>query len=440
MKGKGRNNTAARDHDGSHKEVLVGAVSSSFRFNPFTHKPHHVSKAHGCRITDSSGKEFIDFFMGNGAALLGHDRPEIMDAIRRTVELGFVAEFDCELNLTLARRIAELIPSAEGVRFTNSGSESTALAMRLARGFTGRDLIVRLDGHFHGNHDYVLFNNLAAYRDRENKGGKESAHVLFSAGVPKSTRESVVVIPWQDLEALEHAIHKFGDRLAGIILNPVDYNNGCITADREYLSQVNEMCHENGMVVIYDEILSGFRTGVTCAQGYYGVTPDLTTLGKVLSNGVPLSAVGGREDIMYSIMREKYPVISGGTFSGNLLGVSAAHAALSILSADGFYDEYLARCDGFFRRLQSTLDEAGLPASVQWLGAGFYIYVGTRNKVDNYSDMDAVDKGLAERFFRACIDRGVYFHTDFTVSAAHDEASLSDALDRIGDAAQSVMK
>ena len=222
-------------------------------------------------------------------------------------------------------------------------------------------------------------------------------------------------------------------------MNPIDYNNGCLGTSTEYLQAIRTICDRHGIVLIFDEILSGFRTGISGGQGYYGVTPDLCLLGKALTNGVPLAAIAGKAEIMQKIMDPVDPVIAGGTFSGNLLGCAAGLAAMQIMEAPGFYEEWLNRVDGFLAGLQADFDEIGFPARVQHLGCNFFIYVGTREPIRNYRDFDQLDPDLARRFFRKCIEKGLYFHTDFTISAQHDAETLAKSAALIRSAAEEAL-
>lgn len=413
------------------QQYLVGGVSSSFRINPFNGRPMYGSRADGPHIYDLDGREYIDFFMGHGACTLGHNRPEIKAALGEVLDWGFFAEFDHPSTVELAKKIVQHIPCAEQVRYVNSGSEGTLLAMRLVRGYTGRIKIVRMDGHFHGGHDYALANNLVAKIDRDNPGDRVSKIGRLTAGIPEVIRETLYIIPWNRPEVFEKLARDKGHEIAAILMNPIDYNNGCITTSREYLQAIRDICDQYGIVLIFDEILSGFRTGISCAQGYYGVTPDVCLLGKALTNGIPLGAIAGKKEIMGKIMDPEDPVVAGGTFSGNLLGCAAGLAALGIMEAPGFFEEWLTRATDFFENLQAVLDEEGFPARVQHLGCSFYIYVGTREPILDYHDFDKLDPRLAKIFFNKCIRNGVYFHTDFTVSAKHDEDTLAKALDLI---------
>ena len=410
---------------------LAGGVSSSFRRNPFTDLPLYVQRAEGPHIFDVDGRSFIDFFMGHGACPLGHNRPEVMEAVAAALKLGLFAEHDSYLTARLAQKIVEHVPCAQMVRYTNSGSEATLLCLRLARGYTGREKIVRIDGHFHGVHDHVLSNNLAHRIDIENPGDRPSRIGHLTAGIPQVIRDTQYVIPWSNAEVFDELAREKGHEIAAIMMNPIDYNNGCITTTREYLSSIRSICDRHGILLIFDEILSGFRTGITCAQGHYGVTPDLCALGKALTNGFPLAAVAGRECIMQKIMDPEDPVIAGGTFSGNLPGCAAGLAAMSIMEGPGFYELWLGRAERFFHALRDLLNRAGIPASVQWLGPGFYIYFGVTGPVTDYRQFSNLDREMTKRFFLRCIEEGLYFHTDFTVSAQHSERVLDEALSTI---------
>lgn len=432
-------NTSFETYWTEAQKSLVGGVSSSFRYNPFTGKPMYLSKAHGAFIYDLDGNQFTDFFMGHGACTLGHNRAEISAAMKRVFDIGFFAEFDHPLTGELAKKIVEHVPCAEQVRYVNSGSEATLLSLRLARGYTGRKKIVRVDGHFHGGHDYALLNNLAAFIDFNNRGSGLSNIRHSSAGIPVNVDDTLYVIPWNNAEAFEKLAREKGHEIAAILMNPIDYNNGCIGSSTEYLQAVRKICDEHGIVFIIDEILSGFRTGISCGHGYYGVMPDLCMLGKALTNGVPLAAIAGKKKITDKIMDPIDPVVAGGTFSGNLFGCAAGIEAMKIMEQPGFFEAWLKRVDNFYAQLQAIFDETDFPAIVQGIGCTFGIYVGTREPVRNYHDIaERTNPELRKAFFSKCIEKGLYFHTDFTVSAQHDESLLARSLDILRDVTHEV--
>ncbi|RLC36209.1 MAG: aspartate aminotransferase family protein, partial [Candidatus Nealsonbacteria bacterium] len=310
---------------------ITGGMSSSFRANQFTGVPMYAEKADGARFVDLSGKEYIDFFMCHGTVLLGHNHPEVKQALIYALEKGFFAGIDSPETIAFAEKVCRVVPAAEEIRFVNSGSEGTLLALRLARGYTGKDKIIRIDGHFHGVHDYLLANNLVSKVDYKNDGNRASRTIGRTAGIPDIVDQVVIPIPWNNIEIMERILKEQGDEIGGIIMNVIDYNNGCFLTTSKYLQQVRTLADKYNVVLIFDEILSGFKTGVSCGQGYYGVTPDICTLGKALTNDVPMGIVVGKKEIMSKIMDPVNPVIAGGTFSGNQLGIAAGNAVMDIL-------------------------------------------------------------------------------------------------------------
>jgi glutamate-1-semialdehyde 2,1-aminomutase len=419
--------------------ALLGGISSQFRINPFTGGHLTVRHAEGAVIETVDGRSYLDMFMAHGSTVLGHGHPAVMQAVRDCLNDGVVVGYETGLAEVVASRIAETVPSAEAARFTASGSEAVGSALRLARAHTGRDVIIKIDGHFHGGTDYAMVNSLVANTDRDNPGGRPSRSILSSGGIPASVADSVVPVPWNDLPALEVAFATHPGRVAGVIMVPIDFNNGCITTTAEYLTGALEMTHTHGALLIFDEILSGYKTGLGGAQVLYGVTPDLTLLSKCLSSGVPLSVLSGRREIMDTLMLPPPAgAIQGGTFAGNIMGLAAARATLELLSARTFYPDLLTRSERFFRDLQGVFDASPLAAHVQWVGCMFTVYMGTRDPVTSYAQMRTLDTALNKRFFTRCIEEGVYFHTDFTVSAAHSDAILAQVLERMERAASTV--
>ena len=420
------------------QEVLVGGVSSSFRINPYTGQPMYVSRADGPHIYGIDGRPYVDFFMGHGACPLGHNRPEISAALREVIEGGFFAEFDHPLTVAFARKIVEDVPCAEQVRYVNSGTEGTLLALRLARGYTGRTKVVRIDGHFHGGHDYVLGNNLASRIDGTNPGNRVSKIGPLSAGIPDVIRETLYVIPWQRAEVFAELAKEKGHEIAAILMNPIDYNNGCIGASTEYLQAIREICDEHGIVLIFDEILSGFRTGISCAQGYYGVTPDLCLLGKALSNRRaagshrrqetdhaedhgPGGSCGGRRDFLWQPAGVRRRAGRHAHHGGARLLPDMARARRRVHGLPA----------GGLRR--GRLSGAGAAPGLQLLHL-----CGYADPILNYHDFGKLNPALAKALFRRCIDKGLYFHTDFTVSARHDEETLARAAATIRSVAREV--
>jgi glutamate-1-semialdehyde 2,1-aminomutase len=309
--------------------------------------------------------------------------------------------------------------------------------MRLARAHTARDIVIKIDGHFNGGSDYAMYNSLVANTDASNTGGRPSRPIPSSGGIPGAVADTVVPVPWNDLPALEAALDLHRSRVAAVIMVPIDFNNGCLMPTAGYLDSALEMTHQAGALLLFDEVLSGFKTGLGGAQAMYGVTPDLTMLSKAMSSGVPLSAVVGRREVMETLVK---PVpagaIQGGTFAGSVIGLAAAEATLGILGEPDFYPTLTARAERFYAELQAVFDRSPIPARVQSAGAMFAIYLGTREPVTTYAEVRVLDPDLRRRFFSHLIKDGVYFHTDFSVSAAHTDEHLATVLGRVEDAAR----
>lgn len=414
------------------KGSLVGGISSQFRINPFTGEHLTVRRAHGASLETADGRTYVDMFMAHGSTVLGHAHPAVIAAVRDCLDDGIVIGYETGLGEDVAEQITRFIPSAEAVRFTASGSEAVSSALRLARAHTERDFIIKIDGHFNGGSDYAMLNSLWANTDAQNPGGRPSRPIRSSGGIPQSAADTVILVPWNDIPALEAAFAAYPGRVAAVIMVPIDFNNGCIAPADGYLAAAREMTHSEGALLVFDEVLSGFKTGLGGAQTLYGVTPDITLLSKALSSGVPLSALCGRRDIMETLM-EPLPrgAIQGGTFAGNIMGLAAARTTLSLLAEPSFYPGLLGRAERFFLDLQSMFDRSSVPARVQWVGSMFSVYVGTRDPVTTYADIRALDADLGKQLFKRCIGEGVYFHTDFTISSAHTDSLLGDVLERM---------
>jgi glutamate-1-semialdehyde 2,1-aminomutase len=419
--------------------ALLGGISSAFRVNPFTGTHLEVRRAHGATIETTDGREYIDMFMAHGSTVLGHAHPDVMAAIRDVLDAGVMVGYETGLGEELANRITQVVPSAEAVRFVASGSEAVSTTMRLCRAHTGRDIILKVDGHFNGGSDYAVINSMWNNTDSSNPGGRPSRPILSSNGVPQAVVDTVVPIPWNDLPALQATIEMYAGRIAAVIMVPIDFNNGCVTPSPGYLAEALRLAHETGALMVYDEVLSGFKTGLGGGQSLYGVTPDVTLLSKALSSGVPLSAIAGSSDVMSTFMVPlPKGALQGGTYAGNIIGLAAARASLKVLSEPTFYTELTSRAERFYGDLQDMFDASPLAARVQGLGCMFGIYLGTRDPVTSYGDIRALDADLNRRFFASCIEQGVYFHTDFSVSAAHSTDLLDQVIERMAKVAAQV--
>lgn len=426
------------------EKYLPGGVAGGGRYNPSLGYSLYLKRAEGSRIYDLDDKEYIDFNLSHGATFLGHGHPAIRQAIEDTVNTGILAGYETEQTTELAKTIIEIIPCAEMVRLANSGTEGTMLTIRLARAFTGKKKLLKFWGHFHGLHDYVMYNAHSPLSPVKPGGLVPLRHE--SAGIPEELDSLVVVVPWKDKEALEAAVRREGKEIAAIIMEPINYNAGCIIADQPYMEFVRELATDNNIVLIYDEVLSAFRTGVSCAQGYYGVTPDLCVIAKAVANGVPIAIVAGKKEIMRQAMPTG-DVTHSGTYCGNLLSVMAARAALREITKEGFYDHIYAVADKLYTGLAKLFERAGIPARVQGLGARFGIFFGFSEEVKDFSDTLKHDSDMAGKFLRACTHRGVYFHSygrlargHHGFSAAHSLEDIDEALDRIEAALEDIKR
>ncbi len=417
----------------SARSVLAGGVSASMRFHPYLGQPFYISRGDGAYVYDVDGSRYIDFNESNGATLLGHGHPRVREAVQRGLDAGIIAAAETPYHQQLAAELTEIIPAAERVRFASTGSEVTLVAIRLARYVTGRTKILKFTGHFHGLTEPFLFRLADSATDVDDV-------VPTSGGVPAAYGSDVVMVPWNDPDAFEQALSEHGESIAAVICEPVFYNAGCIPPEPGFLQLIRRQTLDQGIILIFDEVLSGFRMALGGAQEEYAVTPDLSTLAKAVANGMPLSVLTGRSDLMEHLAPSG-EVAHSGTYSGHLLSVLAALATLEELRKPGMYASLSARSTAFYASLQDLFDRRGLPVCVQGLGARFGLYFGRREPVITYSDAQNHDHELNRQFVIGCLNRGVYFHAYNRAGApghsgfslAHSDADLSDALSRMSD-------
>jgi glutamate-1-semialdehyde 2,1-aminomutase len=417
---------------------LPAGVSASARLNAALGHALYVNRGDGCRIWDVDGREYIDFNLSHGATFLGHNHPGTRAAIEQALAMGIVCAYETEHHAALAEQIKTTIPCAERVRYCNTGSEATLVAIRLARAYTGKPKLLKFWGHFHGLHDGVLYN--AHSPETMPDPGPYLPPMRESKGVPAELDTTVIVIPWNDEAAISQALAEHGHEIAAVIMEPINYNQGCLTATTAYLRLVRDLTTKHGNLLIFDEVLSGFRTGPDCAQGYYGVTPDLCTLAKAIANGVPLAVVTGREEIM-NTLAPLGGAAQSGTYTAHLFGILAALASLNEIRSPGFYDRINTAANRLYAGLNDLFAKHELPARAQGLGARFGLYFGRTEPVGRYSEATQNDGALAAAFIRACAAHGVYFHSygklvigHHGISASHTLADIDEALARIDQA------
>ena len=412
-------------------QYLVGGVSSSIRLNPVLGYPFYVSRGDGAKLYDLDGREFLDLNMSYGASLLGHNHPKIKQAIQQALDMGIICANETEYHSQLAKKIVDLTPCAELVRFTCSGTEATMHCLRLAREFTGKDKILKFEGHFHGYHDYVDY---SVHPPLEHAGPVEHPSTYIeSGGIPSGMKDYVIVVPFNNLDILAETLKAHKDELAAVILEPINYNSGCIVPLPGYLQELRTLTRENDVLLIFDEVLSAFRVGPGSAQEYFGVTPDLCTLGKAIGGGgAPLSAFAGKKEIMQHI-RPLGNAQHSGTYNGHLLAIMAGLAALEEISSEGFYDHIYALADRLYSGLEEIFNNSDLTIRVQGLGARFGLYFGIDEEVTNYRIAAQNDRDLATRFHKAVHEEGLYMvpfsHHGF--SAAYTLQDIENALDKV---------
>lgn len=414
---------------------LPGGVTANARIHRSLGRPFLASRAAGGRVWDVDGREFIDLNMSFGASMLGHGHPAVREAVARATELGVMCGYETEHQTRLAERIAELIPSAELVRFAGSGTETTWHALRTAKVATGRTKVVKFEGHFHGYNDTLGY---SFWPTPEQAGPAEAPRTVpESEGMPAAGIADTIVLPWNDAAALEDVLATHGTQIAAVIMEPVNIDSGTILPQPGYLEAARELTRRHGVVLIFDEILSGFRMGVDCAQGQFRVTPDMTTLGKTLGGGTALSAFVGSREVMSAVAPLGRAVHSG-TYNAHLIPIMAGLAFLDVATDPGFYPGLRALEAAFYPELQAIFDRAGVPVLVHANGARFSLLFGMREAPVRYRDTLAHDNETATRFYGLALDEGVYFHAAWHhgFSAMHTRADLDEALDKIERAAR----
>lgn len=403
------------------KGLLVGGVNSPVRaMKPY---PFFAARGEGSRLYDVDGKSYIDYCLAYGPLILGHANPKVLARVREQLERGTVYGAPTELEVALARKVVATLPSTEMVRFVNTGTEATMGAIRLARGFTRRKKIVKFEGAFHGAHDYVLVK----------AGSGATTHgEPDSAGVPEETTKNTILLPFNDPEALEGAVT---EEVAAVIMEPVIGNAGCILPKEDYLEQVREVTEEKGTMLIFDEVITGYRLGLGGAQGYYGVKPDITTLGKILGGGLPIGAIAAGREVMEHLS-PLGPVYQAGTFNGNPLSMAAGLAAMGELEDGSVYK----KVDGLARTLREGLQEMaqglGFETRTYGVASMFQIYF-TEGEVSDYRTALRADRELFLRFQKGLLARGVFlppsqYECNF-LSSAHGQGEIDSTLEAAGE-------
>ena len=401
------------------RELIPGGVNSPVRaFGAVGGTPPFLREGRGAHVIDEDGREYVDYVGSWGPLILGHAHPGVLAAVQRAAARGLSFGAPTALELEMAELLTASVPSIEQVRLVSSGTEAVMSALRLARGFTGRALVVKFEGCYHGHSDFLLV-----------KAG--SGALTFgnptSAGVPAELTSHTLVLDYNDAQQVDDAFARFGDRIAAVVLEPVAGNMNFVRPSREFLERLRAACTRHGALLVFDEVMTGFRVGPQGAQGLFGIRPDLTTLGKVIGGGMPVGAFGGRRDVMQKLAPVG-PVYQAGTLSGNPVGVSAGLATLREVLKPGFFDRLGATTQALVEGLGREAQAAGVPFSAASLGGMFGFFFHARLP-GTFREVMQADRDAFTRFFHAMLERGVYlapsaYEAGF-VSAAHGERELA---------------
>ena len=401
------------------QKTIPGGVNSPVRaFRQVGGVPRFVSKANGPYFWDANNQRYIDLIMSWGPMIVGHANPEVVAAVQKAAETSFSYGAPTEGEIELAERICEIMPSIEQVRMVSSGTEATMSALRLARGYTGRDLIIKFEGCYHGHADSLLVkagSGLLTFAD-------STQNAPSSGGVPQDLVKHTLVLPYNDVEAIEEVFAKQGNQIAAVILEPIAGNMNLIQPSKEFLSTIRNLTSKHGSVLIYDEVMTGFRVALAGAQSLQGITPDLTCLGKVMGGGMPMAAFGGKKEIM-SKLAPLGNVYQAGTLSGNPVAVAAGLKTLEIVAREGFYECLTGQTEKLMAGLKQAADKANIPFAVDSVGGMFGFYFANQVPT-SYEAVTKTNIEAFKKFFHLMLDQGVYlapsaYEAGFT-SIAHD--------------------
>lgn len=415
-----------RSHDlfQAASQHIPGGVNSPVRaFKGVGGDPVFFTRGEGACLYDADDKRYIDYVGSWGPMIAGHAHPEVIKAVQDMAANGLGFGAPTEIETQMAETLCSLVPSMDLVRMVNSGTEATMSAIRLARGFTGRDRIVKFEGCYHGHSDALLV---------KAGSGTLTLGVPTSPGVPADVAAHTTTLTYNDIDGIKQAFESIGSETAAIIVEPVAGNMNCIPPEPGFLQGLREVCDQYGCVLIFDEVMTGFRVARGGAQEHYGVRPDLTTLGKVIGGGLPVGAFGGRRDIMEHIA-PLGPVYQAGTLSGNPISLAAGLKTLELASAEGFHAQLDAAASRLVNGLQARADKAGIPLTSNQVGGMFGVFFSNEKQISRFEQVAACDMDAFQRFYHGMLDAGVYlapsaYEAGF-VSSAHSDAMIDETLD-----------
>jgi glutamate-1-semialdehyde 2,1-aminomutase len=409
------------------KKVIPGGVNSPVRaFKSVGGDPVFFERGEGPYLYDTDGKAYIDYVASWGPLILGHAHPEVIARVHAAVDKGLSFGAPTELEIRMAEKITAMMPAIEKVRMVNSGTEATMSAVRLARGFTGRDKVLKFEGCYHGHVDSLLV---------KAGSGALTLGVPTSPGVPADFARHTLTATYNDEEATRQVFDQYGGEIAAVIVEPVAGNMNCVPGSEGFLRALRELCDTHGSLLIFDEVMSGFRVAAGGAQAVYAITPDLTTLGKVIGGGMPVGAFGGRADIMDRLAPDG-PVYQAGTLSGNPVAMSAGLATLELVSAAGFFESLTEKTRALTNGLREAADRAGIPFTTNMAGGMFGLFFSDADAISSLAQVTASDQDRFRRFFHGMLEAGIYlapsaFEAGF-MSAAHTATEIDRTIDTAG--------
>ncbi|HEX7028761.1 MAG TPA: glutamate-1-semialdehyde 2,1-aminomutase [Gammaproteobacteria bacterium] len=412
---------------------IPGGVNSPVRaFKGVGGEPVFIQRASGAYLYDADGKRYIDYVGSWGPMILGHAHPEVVKAVQQAAERGLSFGAPTELETAMADKVCELVPSIDMVRMVSSGTEATMSAVRLARGYTGRDKLVKFEGCYHGHGDSFLI---------KAGSGALTLGVPTSPGVPAALAEHTLTLDFNDIDSVTRAFQNYGDDIACVIVEPIAGNMNCVPPKPGFLEGLRELCDRYGSVLIFDEVMTGFRAALGGAQAFYNVRPDLTTLGKVIGGGMPVGAFGGRTEIMRQLA-PLGPVYQAGTLSGNPIAMTAGLKTLELISRPGFFETLAAKTAQLIDGLQQAANRIGVPFTCNHVGGMFGIFFTKQSRIETFADISRCDIERFKLFFHGMLERGIYlapsaYEAGF-LSIAHTAQDIAETVTAAEDVFESL--
>ena len=402
---------------------IPGGVNSPVRaFRAVGGTPVFVERANGAYLWDADGKQYMDYVLSWGPMIAGHAHPQVLAAVEKKMRDGLSFGAPTEIEITLAEKICSIMPNMDLVRMVSSGTEATMSAIRLARGYTGRDKIIKFEGCYHGHSDSLLV---------KAGSGALTLGVPSSPGVPAALADHTLTLTYNDADGVRAAFAQYGEQIACVIVEPVAGNMNCIPPVAGFLETLREQCTKYGSVFIIDEVMTGFRLGLQGAQGYYGIEADITCLGKVIGGGMPVGAFGGKRKIMEKIA-PLGPVYQAGTLSGNPVAIAAGLATLDIISQQNFYEPLFAKTETLVKGLRAAAEKNGIPMTSNHVGSMWGLFFTAEKSISNYQQVMACDTQRFNRFFHGMLQEGVYLapasYEAAFLSSAHTDADIDKTI------------